>query len=401
MKNIRIIIGAPVRGSDLWDRESEIRRIWKALESSSVLLSAPRRFGKTSVMLNLINQPKKGWKGYYIDTEGVSGPEDFVAELTACLLKDKKFRNLIEKVKRIIGVGINHIEEVGLAEFKLSLRKSLHKNWQDKGKELIGLLKNLDIKTIFIADELPLLVHRISQVSDNKEAQNFLFWMRGLRHIPELQEKVRWVIGGSIGMGKVIERIGAGTKTINDLHNIPIREFSVAVAKEFIKALLRSEADIPNVPKEIIDKFLDLLGIPIPYFIQILVVETINEMERAKKDSLSEDIIERAYEDGVLAAYNRTYFEHYYERLKVHYEPETAEVVKTLLIEVARKDEISHKELWDMYMRETRGKGDKDTFSYLLSELENDFYLVRNIKKDTFRFATKILKDWWLRYHTY
>jgi hypothetical protein len=395
----RIVIGQPVRGHDLWDREREIEEIWKALETSSVLLSAPRRFGKTSIMLALADHPRENWQAHYLDVEWIKGPEDFVAEIMATLLGESKSRKLLEGVKRVAGDAIKLIEEVGLAEFKIGLRESLERDWQDKGKALIKLLKEVEQRTILIVDELPLLVSKIARQRDDGQAEDFLFWLRGLRHIPDLQDKVRWVIGGSIGMEKVLQRVGAGTKTVNDLYTLRVQEFSAEAAEDFLKALLEKEAGIKKLPSQLLGEFLLVAGVPIPYFLQILVRESLNEMERRREKSLSEKIIEQAYRDGVLACYNRTYFEHYHERIDGYYGPELAEVARRFLSALAKQGRLSRKEFWDIYMQETEGKGQEENFSYLLSDLENDFYIVLDPKNERYTFATKVLRDWWLRYH--
>ncbi|NOQ33047.1 MAG: ATP-binding protein, partial [Methanosarcinales archaeon] len=46
-------VGNPAIGDDFIDREKEIDQIISALEKDSVLLIAPRRFGKTSIMRRL------------------------------------------------------------------------------------------------------------------------------------------------------------------------------------------------------------------------------------------------------------------------------------------------------------------------------------------------------------
>jgi AAA+ ATPase superfamily predicted ATPase len=43
-------VGNPAIGEDFIDREKEIAQILEALKKDSVLLIAPRRFGKTSIM---------------------------------------------------------------------------------------------------------------------------------------------------------------------------------------------------------------------------------------------------------------------------------------------------------------------------------------------------------------
>jgi hypothetical protein len=398
MEKVRIVIGSPVRGGELWDRERELNKIWEVLETGSVLLTAPRRFGKTSLMLKLVDDPRDGWQAFYLDVEGYGRPEDFIAEIATTLLRERRFARLKSNVQHILGRIIDRIGELGYGELKITLREQLAPNWREKGQELIGLLKGLNTKTILIVDELPLFLNQMAKQNDGL-AREFLSWLRSLRQTPDLHDQIRWVIGGSIGIEKVLRRIGAGTKEINDLERIHVREFSEDEAREFIKALLRS-AGVQRIPKKTLDKFLQVIGIPIPFFIQILVRETINEMERQNKRTISEEMIERAYEEGVLAAYNRTYFEHYYERLREYYTPESANVAKALLTEIAHRDSITRKELWDLFQAQMQGQGSEDDFSSLLSDLENDFYITFNQDRQNFRFATKVLRDWWLRYHS-
>ncbi len=395
-RNIRIEIGPPVRGEEFWDRELEIEQIWQSLETSSILLTAPRRFGKTSLMLRLLDQHPQGWQVFYFDTEWITQPEDFIAEIVIQLLRQNKLRQFASKLKQSLGDMVDRFEEIGFSEFKISLREKLAPRWQETGRELIEQLEKLEIKTIFIVDELPLMLQRIHR-EEKEAAHELLAWLRSLRQNPNLHEKVRWVIGGSIGIEHVLRQIGAGTKEINDLRRIPVREFSQESAREFIKALLGGEG-VRRIPRKILDKFLEAIDIPIPYFIQILVRESLNEMNHQGKRTLSEEMIEQAYQNGLLASYNRTYFEHYYERLRDYYSPEMASIAKALLTEIARRGSLTKQELWTEFQAHMQGRGDEDTFSYLLSDLENDFYLVS--ESGQLRFATKVLRDWWLRYHT-
>lgn len=397
---VRIVIGQVVCGEEFWNRKRELADIWRALETSSVLLTAPRRFGKTSIMQRLVDSPKNGWNAFYLDTEGIMGPQDFLIEIIAVLAHDKAFKLFLGKAGIFWGGLLNRIDEIGVSEFKISLRQELAQEWQEKGRQFIGLLKELQTRTILILDELPILIDNIAKKHSNNTAMDFLSWLRSLRQMPDLREKVRWVTGGSIGIEKVLQHIGFGTNVINDLERIHIREFGNKEAKDFIEAILRSNLETSESSKDVIGKFLEVIGIPIPYFIQILVRESLNEMEHLGKKVLSQEIIEQAYEQRVLASYNRTYFEYYYERLRHYYDDETQKVAKELLTEVARSSRLTKKQLWNKYQALTKDKGDKDSFSYLLSDLENDFYLKSDSNRDIFSFATKVLRDWWIRYHS-
>jgi ATP/maltotriose-dependent transcriptional regulator MalT len=52
-------VGPPVRGKDFYGRERFVNLVATKLKAGHVLLAAPRRFGKTSVMYNLIDQPPR------------------------------------------------------------------------------------------------------------------------------------------------------------------------------------------------------------------------------------------------------------------------------------------------------------------------------------------------------
>ncbi len=57
MEGPGFVIGNIAKGSDLWDRQEEIKNITHALKTSSVLLNAPRRFGKPVLCIRFMNHP--------------------------------------------------------------------------------------------------------------------------------------------------------------------------------------------------------------------------------------------------------------------------------------------------------------------------------------------------------
>ena len=52
--------GPPVRGGDFYDRETFIPQLWERIsDGANILLLAPRRVGKSSVMFRLVDQAKE------------------------------------------------------------------------------------------------------------------------------------------------------------------------------------------------------------------------------------------------------------------------------------------------------------------------------------------------------
>ncbi len=78
---MKIVTVNAVRGEDFFNRERELDEIWSTLQGDSILLAAPRRVGKTSIMLHLIDQPKDQFKVLFLDAQDYSEPEDLITDL--------------------------------------------------------------------------------------------------------------------------------------------------------------------------------------------------------------------------------------------------------------------------------------------------------------------------------
>lgn len=392
------VIGNIAKGKDLWDRQNEVKTIWKALEKTSVLLKAPRRFGKTSIMYHLYENPKSDFKVFFQDTEGMNEPEDFISDLMAKTLLDSKFNNAIKPITKWLKKITDKIEEVEVANFRLKIKEEIKIDWKEKGLDFITNLAEYDEKIVFLIDEIPVLVQNIDKKHGSQTAQDFLHWFRTVRQTPNLS-KIRWVVGGSIGIEHILERIKAGTKIINDFQIIGIGPFSKEDGKAYIMELLKTEGQIKRITSATVNKILELIGAPVPYFIQILVKESLHEMERRKEKTLSNKIIHIAYREQVLGPASRTYFEHYFTRLRDYYDENSERVAKRLILEVARKKSVGKAELFKLFRMESRGNLSDERFSYLMTDIENDFYVSYDPENKTYSFTTNILRDWWLRYY--
>ncbi|MBD0325401.1 MAG: hypothetical protein ICV68_03165 [Pyrinomonadaceae bacterium] len=81
-------VGAPVRGTDFYGRDEFVNLIWEKLKAGNVLLAAPRRFGKTSVIYRLIDEPHQECKIIHADLEHLTEPADLITSLIEQLAKD-------------------------------------------------------------------------------------------------------------------------------------------------------------------------------------------------------------------------------------------------------------------------------------------------------------------------
>ena len=96
---MRNIIGQAVVGDDLYGRDYKLARLWEHFDHGEhVLMLAPRRVGKTSLMLELHRAPRENWDVINVDVQGGNGPQDCVAALLAALAAEPRYRTRFEAV---------------------------------------------------------------------------------------------------------------------------------------------------------------------------------------------------------------------------------------------------------------------------------------------------------------
>jgi AAA+ ATPase superfamily predicted ATPase len=388
------VVGAPAIGNAFFDRKELIENIRDRLKCGSILLVAPRRFGKTSIMLKVKeNLASDDVLPLYLDVEWVSQPSDFVTEVLYKLKEtnDSGFAELVKNLPKGLFSSLKkNIDNLEIAGFRLKLRDELREAWIEKGREIFKTFKTISPNVVLFVDEFPLMLYNMSSRAkiDSAEIHSFLYWLRSIR----METNVRMVFGGSIGIDQILKTINAGA-SINDMERIFVGPFEKNDAKKFIALLFESEN--VKIDEESIEKILDVLEEPIPYFIQIMVSTLLNEAKTSKL-KVTPTMVETAYQTRVLGIECRSYFEHYFQRLPIYYSPQEAEVAKKLLKEIALKERMSQKELFKSYCVCAKND-DVEKFNYIISELENDFYLKFDPKTSEYRFATNVLRDLWLR----
>ena len=114
-KSPKIIIGKDATGEYYYRRKETENEIWYELQKgNNVLIAAPRRVGKTSVMKYITETPKDGYKLIFRNVQGIDSEQIFyktIYELIICCLdnfksKVKWWENYI-KSKKITEVSIS------------------------------------------------------------------------------------------------------------------------------------------------------------------------------------------------------------------------------------------------------------------------------------------------------
>jgi hypothetical protein len=405
---VKNIIGPPARGDDFFDREELIKLAWDYLElGNNILLAAPRRYGKTSFMYHFIDYPREGWRPVHVDAESIREPVNFIIALLDSLMSDHHIRNFLnsgwqKSVKWFRGL-IREFEITGAwdVSLKIKLKEKIGLNWQEKGEELLLFLKEYHKeKLLIIIDEIPVMLHlfRDNNIPDI-ETRTFLYWFRKIRTDPKVGlTNCRFLVGGSIGIENYLSQLGV-IDSFNEFQRVPIGELSLSSAVSFLDELLESKN--VSLSKKTRSKILELIGVPIPYFIQMFVgaiaIENANSTER-----IGPGKVEEIYSKRFLGPESKVYFQHYYDRLR-EYEQSHEDAAKAILKELALAypGEVKDTRLRSLYHTVTGETKKTDGFNRLMANLLNDFYIRQKGPNRGYTFISKTLCDWWRRYYAF
>ncbi|MBV9469773.1 MAG: hypothetical protein JO316_00240 [Abitibacteriaceae bacterium] len=392
-------VGPPVRGDDFFGRDAFMELVWQKIEAGHVLLAAPRRFGKTSVMYRLMDQPRGDYKIIHADLEHFIEPVELISELILKMAKDDQLSKISNSLsyfpKKLWGRFRSNFEEVALLQLKIKLREQLSSQWREKGDEFFHKVAASEQPILFILDEFPMMIDRMAQSETHREeAKTLLRWLRALRVSPEMKN-IRFLIAGSIGIGYVLNELG-DIATINDFEQLRLEPFSPRIATEFLQELSKTANLALSQPSQ--RKILDLIGTRVPYFIQILFSEIVKAYTQ-DGEAITPRKIEEIYHEKVLGVDCKTYFDHYYGRLRDYYEPQEERAIKRLLRELAMAGSLTRDASYSFYRLEMGGPADIEQFNYLMTNLENDFYIRFHTASNSYEFSCKLLRDWWLRHY--
>jgi hypothetical protein len=143
-------VGKPVTGEELIGRGKVCDEIIRTLETGqSVALIAPRRFGKTSIMMEVLNL--LGRKSYFtgnVDIFTVPDIDQLAYEITSQVLKNRKLDEALNKLKTNLGEILTNIrfrKEIEGAEFILSFGKPGKDPWEQL-KSSLNFIESFALK---------------------------------------------------------------------------------------------------------------------------------------------------------------------------------------------------------------------------------------------------------------
>jgi len=384
-------IGPPVQGSDFFDRDGERRRAWDFLHRDHLLLLAPRRVGKTSLMLRLKEEaPGKGFAVAYADVAKAPDEVAFVCELLKAVAEarggDSVFRQLADGP---LGKRARRIRKIGPIE----LDTLTEDTWTEVGENLARVLDRQDGRWLVMVDELPVFVlSLVREDPEGRRARRFLTWFRSLRQRGDRHGSLRWLLAGSIGLDTVAARLNAGD-TINDLHLFHLGAFSEPTADRLLQELAAAHAlDLSEKARR---QMVARVGWLIPFHLQLLFGQ-LRERCSDRGEPATPEAVDEAFED-LLRPVHKGYFDYWRQRLHEELGRPDGDHAVALLNVVAEDDQGATRSTLSQVLAEQVQEPDQraEKLRYLLDVLEGDGYLV--VDAGRYRFQSPLLRAYWRR----
>lgn len=388
-------VGSPVTGGDFFGRKEEQRRCWESLESDHILLLAPRRVGKTSLMLRLQEGAfANEFEASYLSGADAEDEAAFVQKLFEAVGGLKVWRKVWQQLADSpAGQILRRIQKVEMGDFALELQGAEREQWPFLGERLARALDQQDGKCLLLVDEVPVFVLRLLRLDPSGErARRFLTWFRGLRQRSGRTGGLRWLLAGSIGLDTVAGRLNLGD-TINDLRLFPLGPFPPEVADQLMGAL--SVTHRLPLSEDVRRHVLNRIGWTIPYYVQLVFAELLEMC--GERIEATPAHVDQAFEN-LLKPSKKAYFDYWRQRLVEELGRPDADHALTLLNSIAAPEQgASRSTLTQAIGKKIQDVGErKEKLRYLLDVLESDGYIVQD-DDDRFLFRSPLLREFWVR----
>ena len=386
-KDPRIIIGAVATGNNYFARPLIEDTIWAEIEKGNhVLLAAPRRVGKSSVLRALADKSPKDTRSLFKNIQGVESEEEFYKTFFEALVTSlDKFKKGANWLQKMLG-GIT-IEEITLDGVKFGTQKSI--NYAEEIDRLLPKIADQEIKIVLLLDELPEVLNNLYKNGKQGEATNILNRLRQWRQHPEILQHLQMVLAGSVGLHHIVKTIEGRTADINDLIVLPFAALTEEEAYAYLKwatedATVQYEEDLSRYLLAKVRYF-------VPYYLN-LMLDKINRKARQKgSPEIGTDDIDKAFD---LIIKDNLAFRDWYDRINEYFNKEESAFLNEVLVYIAHKETINVRELYDLAKKHQL----TNEYMQLVSGLERDGYIFET-DQQTYQFISPFLKASWLRNH--
>ncbi len=385
---MRNIVGPFVKGADFFERPREVGILWNAIKSGkNLLVSGPRRSGKTSLLLHLNENSEENARFLHIFVDSLNSERDFYKTISKKILEN----NLASRFHL-------HLERDEYSEFPRPISSSTslpgadnyylqEKNKKPEAKDLLiadlNSVKN-DHRLLIVLDNFSDMVLNILHEVGESEAARFLNNCKEIRK--NAPDNIQFIYVGSPTLEYWVNKLDL-PGLFNDLAIIYLTPLSKPEAKQFLKALQKKSKHQLN--NEQIEHLLDMIQWLIPSHIQwflkqfysIPSIKTLTLIEnRAFKTTLSR-----------ISVNSLIFFEYLIDNLESTFDRQERGFVNHLLDNVTARKGIPHEEIEAIAVK----YGVQDHFSIIIQYLAYEGFIEYDPDSDAYCFNSNLIKTWW------
>lgn len=385
--------GGTITGSAIIGRDSELHQIWQKLDKRSIVLSAERRVGKTSLLRKMKEYPRKGWTPILVLVESARHPIDCVEAIynEACASQVLSTKGVWAKR---VTEAYKKLAESEIAGFKLP---KIQADWRRMLKLLVqDIVENCDDAVVLMIDEFPFMVWNIADDHGAALAMQFLDALREIRQQFEPSNKIRFILSGSIGFHLVLQHLkldhGYKGAPTNDMFLFVLGGMAPEDTESMCRNYLDDEHIRRKTPEAVAQRMqfrTDGLPLYIQYVCEAIQDSNQRSVEPADIDRILDEMLRNRHVTWFRDAAQR--IDGYYAKLELN---ETASIVLNRLSR--EEDFFSEAELFNTVRTKWPEDEDSDLLR-LLELLTDDNYVVRDTSSGErrYRFRYRLMREWW------
>lgn len=381
---MRVNPGGQLAPDEVVGRDEFVGEVWRILERQSMVLSAERRMGKTSLFRKIEAEAGTNWLPLYRDTESISTPAEFTQRVLEDLLPHLGSFDQLKGwfdglLKRLEGVQIGAVKFPSIPdkEWKPILQQAMtHLSATQGGK-----------RVVFVWDEFPWMLQKMSEI----EAMEILDTLREIR---QTRGNLRMVFTGSIGLHHVLRGLKEkryANAPFNDMKRLDLPPLEPDQAESLARALLEGEGLTWRGDTTLRDLAMAVDGIP--FFIHHVV----DQLRVKRIDPVTPESVERTIVEAFRGDQDNWELKHYFSRIPTYYGEARAKAVLALLDSLAAADTPLP---FDQLVNRVSGNHpgtDEEVWREWLDDLIRDHYVQRE-ETGEYAFRFPLIRRWW-RWH--
>lgn len=378
--------GGQIDTKSVIGRDRLIELIWDMVEQQSLIITAERRIGKTTVMKKMMSEPGVGWLPVYQDLESCHSAAEFAMAVYREIHRFLSGKGKIaRKSKELLGAlggteigGIFKLPDKAVAPWKEVMTKAIEDLMHEN---------NEGTKLLFLWDEMPFMLMNIRNGEGEQTAMQVLDHLRWLR---QTHAGLRMVITGSIGLHHVITSLkekNYSNSPVNDMAPLDVPPLTGDDAAELAALLVGGEnltsPDLMTTAASIAQEA-DCFAFYIHHIVRGLKI--------AGLDATPENVT-KVVASHLVDPNDPWQLIHYRERISTYYPADQASVLLILDQLAVQGDPASVSSLFSIL----KGAGpfdDRDRLVRLLSLMERDHYLKRD-EDGGYSIRFPLIRRWW------